>query len=122
VKQCLIVDDSSVIRKVARTLLNRMGYEVVEADCGEAALAICSRQIPSAILIDWDLPDMSGFDFLVAFNRQFPTAQSHIVYATTENDPIDISRALTTGASEFLMVPFDRTALEAKFPGVAAAA
>jgi two-component system chemotaxis response regulator CheY len=122
VKQCLIVDDSSVIRKVAKTLLNSIGYVAIEAESGEQALAACRQKMPDAILIDWDLPDMSGFDFLVSFTHQFPTAQSHIVYATTENDPIDISRALKTGASDFLMVPFDRAAIEAKFPRAAAAA
>ncbi len=121
-KLCLIVDDSSVIRKVAKTLLNSLGYEVVEVETGQAAIETCAQQMPHAIFIDWDLADMSGFDFLVEFNRQFPSAKPHIVYATTENDPIDISRALKAGADEFLMVPFNRDAIEAKFPHGALAA
>ena len=121
-KLCLIVDDSSVIRKVAKALLNSIGYEVIEAETGQAAIETCAQQMPHAILIDWDLADMSGFDFLVEFNRQFPSAEPHIVYATTENDPIDISRALKAGANEFLMVPFNRDAIEAKFPHGAIAA
>ena len=121
-KLCLIVDDSSVIRKVAKALLNSIGYEVIEAETGQAAIETCAQQMPHAIFIDWDLADMSGFDFLVEFNRQFPNAKPHIVYATTENDPIDISRALKAGANEFLMVPFNRDAIEAKFPHGAIAA
>lgn len=120
-KRCLVVDDSSVIRKVARTLLNSRGYEVVEAENGGEAIELCGDQMPDAILIDWDLPDMSGFDFLVDFNRVFPGAKPHIVYATTENDPIDISRAIKTGASDYIMVPFARDDVEAKFPHSAAA-
>lgn len=120
-KLCLIVDDSSVVRKVARALLNSMGYEVVEAETGQDGIDICARQMPNAILIDWDLPDMSGFDFLVQFNSQFPISRPHIVYATTENDPIDVSRALKTGATNFLMVPFERSDIEAKFAHAAAA-
>lgn len=121
-KRCLVVDDSSVIRKVAHTLLNSLGYEVIEAENGAGGLAICAKQMPDAIFIDWDLPDMSGFDFLVEFTRSFPGSGPHIVYATTENDPIDISRALKTGASDFLIVPFDRPSLEEKFPHAAIAA
>lgn len=121
-KLCLVVDDSGVIRKVAKALLNSIGYEVIEAETGHSAIATCVEQMPDAILIDWDLSDMSGFDFLVEFNRQFEDATPHIVYATTENDPIDISRALKAGASEFIMVPFDRSAIEAKFPRAAIAA
>ena len=115
-KLCLLVDESAVIRKVARTLLNSIGYEVAEAANGRDAIDACLEAMPDAIYLDWDLPDMSGFDFLVQFAREFPYASPHIVYATTENDPIDISRALKAGADEFLMVPFDREALEAKFP------
>lgn len=121
-KLCLIVDDSSVIRKVAKALLNSIGYEVIEAENGQAAIDLCTAQMPDAIYIDWDLADMSGFDFLVDFKRQFPTSKSHIVYATTENDPIDISRALKAGASDYLQVPFTRAGIEAKFPHAAAAA
>ncbi|MGI9479090.1 MAG: response regulator [Hyphomicrobiaceae bacterium] len=121
-KLCLVVDDSNVIRKVAKTLLNSIGYEVVEATTGQDAIEQCAEQMPHAIFLDWDLADMSGFDFLVEFNRQFAGRKPHVVYVTTENDPIDISRALKTGADEFLMVPFDREALEAKFPHAAMAA
>jgi len=100
-----------------------MGYEVVEAETGAAAIELCATQMPHAIFVDWDLPDMSGFDFIVAFNRRFDSPRRpHIVYATTENDPIDISRALKTGADDFLLVPFNRADLEDKFPNVAALA
>ncbi len=121
-KQCLVIDNSGVIRKVAKALLNSIGYVVIEAETAGAGLDICAERMPQAILIDWDLPDMSGFDFLVEFHRKFPVSRPHIVYATTENDPIDISRALKAGAADFLVVPFDRSAIEAKFPHAAAAA
>lgn len=118
-KLCLVVDEFNVIRKVAKTLLNSIGYEVAEAESGQAAIDFCAQHMPDAIYIDWDLPDMSGFDFLVEFNRLFSDcSKPHIVYATTETDPIDISRALKTGADEFLLIPFDRDSLETKFPHV----
>jgi two-component system chemotaxis response regulator CheY len=116
VKRCLIIDDSSVIRKVARALLNSMSYEVIEAANGAEGIAACAARMPDAILLDWDLPDMSGFDFLVTFNREFPgPSRPYIVYATTENDPLDIARAISTGASKYVTVPFNRETLEACF-------
>ena len=121
-KLCLVIDDSGVIRKVARALLNSIGYQVIEAETGEDGLNICTEQMPDVIMIDWDLPDMSGFDFLVDFKRTFPRQEPHIVYATTENDQIDISRALKAGASDYLIVPFDRANIEDKFPNAALAA
>ena len=121
-KLCLIIDDSSVIRKVARTLLNSIGYEVVEAETGQQAIDMCADRMPDAVLVDWDMADMSGFDFLVQFKLKFSGARPHIVYATTENDPIDIARAIKAGADEFMMVPFNRADIEAKFPHGAIAA
>ncbi len=112
-KRCLVIDDSPVIQKVARTLLNSIGYEVIEAGNGAEGLALCADQMPDAVLLDWDLPDMSGFDFLVAFNRDFEAVRRpYIVYATTENDPIDIARAISAGANKYITVPFDRDAIE----------
>lgn len=112
-KRCLVIDDSSVIRKVARALLNSLGYEVIEAASGADGIAACAEKMPDAILLDWDLPDMSGFDFLVTFNREFSGAsQPYIVYATTENDPIDIARAVSAGADKYIAVPFNRETIE----------
>ena len=121
-KLCLIVDDSSVIRKVAHALLRQLNYEVTEAANGADAIATCAEAMPDAILIDWDLPDMSGFGFLVEFRRKYPNEAPHIVYATTENDALDIARALKTGASDYLLVPFTRDDIEQKFPKATVAA
>ena len=90
---------------------------------GAEGIAACMQRMPDAILLDWDLPDMSGFDFLVTFNREFSAcARPYIVYATTENDPIDIARAISTGARQYITVPFDRETLEACFRGADMAA
>ncbi len=114
-QRCLVVDESDVTRKVVRVILTSLGYVIAEAKTGEAALAMCEDEMPDAILINWDLSDMSGFDFLIAFRHRFDGVKTHIVYATTENDPVDISRALRAGATEFLLLPFERADIEAKF-------
>ena len=114
-KYCLVVDDSKTIRKIAKTLLNSIGYEVGEAEDGQQAMDQCQIRMPDAILLDWSMPVMDGQDFLALFSRTFRSRKPFIVYATTEFDPTDISRAIASGADDFLLKPFDRGSLEAKF-------
>jgi two-component system chemotaxis response regulator CheY len=63
-KTCLVVDDSSVIRKVARRILEGLDFQIVEAEDGEQALEACRKQLPEAILLDWNMPKMDGYEFL----------------------------------------------------------
>ncbi|MEL6372984.1 MAG: response regulator [Pseudomonadota bacterium] len=115
-KHCLIVDDSSVIRKVARQIMESHGFEVSEAENGQEALERCAGAWPEAILLDWQMPVMGGHEFLSALSVNERSEKTpYIVYCTTENDPVDISQALNAGASAYLLKPFDRAALEAKF-------
>ena len=65
-KICLVVDDSSVIRKVARRILEGLDFQIVEAEDGEQALGACQRQLPDAVLLDWNMPKMDGYEFLPA--------------------------------------------------------
>src|SRR6188472_3571730 len=68
-KSCLVVDDSSVIRKVARRILEGMHFDIVEAEDGEQALGACKIQLPDAVLLDWNMPKMDGYEFLKALRR-----------------------------------------------------
>ena len=68
-KICLIVDDSSVIRKVARRILEGLGFQIVEAEDGAQALSKCQQQLPDAILLDWNMPIMDGYEFLKLLRR-----------------------------------------------------
>ena len=117
-KTCLVVDDSSVIRKVARRILERLGFEITEAEDGEQALGACQRQLPDAILLDWYMPKMDGYEFLRAL-RQLPGGdRPKVVLCTTANDVGHIARALHAGANEYIMKPFDKHIVEAKFQEV----
>jgi two-component system chemotaxis response regulator CheY len=117
-KTCLVVDDSSVIRKVARRILEGLDFEIVEAEDGEQALDACRRQLPEAILLDWNMPKMDGYEFLRSL-RKLPGGDSpKVVFCTTENDVAHIARALHAGANEYIMKPFDKEIVEAKFQEV----
>ena len=115
---CMIVDDSSVIRKVARRILEGLEFEVSEAEDGEQALELCRRELPNAILLDWNMPKMDGYEFLRALRRLPGGDAPKVVFCTTENDVAHIARALHAGANEYIMKPFDKDIVEAKFQEV----
>ena len=117
-KTCLVVDDSSVIRKVARRILEGLDFQITEAEDGEAAIEVCREQLPDAILLDWNMPKMDGYDFLRVLRRLPGGDRPKVVFCTTENDVAHIARALHAGANEYIMKPFDRDIVEAKFQEV----
>ena len=114
-KLCLVVDNSSVVRKVAKYILNSVGYEVVEAVNGQEALEKCQLRIPDAILVDRDMPLLGGQDFLTMFMRTLKGPKPFIVYSTIENNPTDIARAITMGADGYVLKPYDRNDLLEQF-------
>jgi two-component system chemotaxis response regulator CheY len=117
-KTCLVVDDSSVIRKVARRILEGLDFQISEAENGEEAIDSCRQQIPDAVLLDWNMPKMDGYEFLRALRRLPGGDKPKVVFCTTENDVAHIARALHAGANEYIMKPFDKDIVEAKFQEV----
>jgi len=113
-KTCLIVDDSKVIRKVARHILETLEFTVREAADGQEAMERCLVEVPDVILLDWNMPVMSGMDFLRAL-REAPVApRPKVVFCTTENGMEHIRAAIEAGADEYVMKPFDRDTLHSK--------
>jgi two-component system chemotaxis response regulator CheY len=121
-KLCLIVDDSAVIRKVARHFIENMDYEILEADSAQAALDKCKLEMPDVIMLDWHLPTMGAMEFLAALKNLQATKRPFILYCTTENDPAMISRAFSAGANDYIMKPFNGDTLVSKFNEIANAA
>jgi two-component system, chemotaxis family, chemotaxis protein CheY len=111
-KTCLIVDDSKVIRKVARHILETLQFSVDEASDGTEALDHCASAAPDVILLDWNMPVMSGMEFLQAYRARGASAK--IIFCTTENGIGHIQAAIEAGADEYVMKPFDRETLETK--------
>ena len=117
-KTCLIVDDSGIIRKVARRILESLKFQILETENGEQAFDACQRELPDAILLDWNMPKMDGYDFLRALRRLPGGERPKVVFCTTENDVAHIARALQAGADEYIMKPFDKDIVEEKFQEV----
>ncbi len=113
-KSCLVVDDSKVIRKVARHILEGLSFRVDEACDGQEALARCQDTPPDVILLDWNMPVMSGIEFLRALAQAEIARRPKVVFCTTENDAGHIRAAIDAGADEYMMKPFDRETIESK--------
>ncbi len=117
-KSCLIVDDSKVIRMVARRILSELNFEIEEAVDGQDALQACQKNMPDAVLLDWNMPVMNGLEFLIKLRQEKGGDRPIVVFCTTENDMEHIQKALMAGANEYIMKPFDREIIEAKFAQV----
>ncbi len=109
-KSCMILDDSSVIRKVAHRILENIGCNVVDASDGHEALLLCRERLPDAILVDWTMPGMSGIEFITAFRETFGTQTQNtaLIYCTHEMDLVAMTKAKRAGATHFFMKPFDQ--------------
>ena len=81
-KHCLIVDDSAVIRKVARRILETLSFRISEAEDGEQALSVCRADMPDAVLLDWNMPVMDGYEFLRNLRRLPKGNEPKVVFCT----------------------------------------
>jgi two-component system chemotaxis response regulator CheY len=75
----------------------------------------CAREMPNAILLDWNMPVMNGIDFLRRLRKMSGGDEPKVVFCTTENDLAHIQEALSAGANEYIMKPFDSDIIQTKF-------
>ncbi len=114
-KSCLVVDDSKVVRKFARRILEELSFAVREACDGSEALAECTKDLPDVILLDWNMPIMDGMQFLKEFRTNKAWEHVLILFCTTANDVSCIQDAMNCGANEYIMKPFDTEIVRSKF-------
>jgi two-component system chemotaxis response regulator CheY len=114
-RTCLVVDDSMVVRKAARRIVEGLGFTVTEAKDGQEALDACRVALPEAVLLDWNMPVMDGITFLRAARAEFGPDRPRIVLCTTEAEFTRIVQALEAGAQEYVMKPFDAEIIRDKF-------
>lgn len=121
-KRCLIVDDSPVIRKVAKRILSDADMVVSEAESGARALAMCSSEMPDIVVLDSNLPDMQASEIISAVRAMENGKKPRIILCLPEVDLVKIMRAKRAGASGYILKPFDRELLLSHFSQIAAAA
>ncbi|MGO9942926.1 MAG: response regulator [Rhodoblastus sp.] len=117
-KNVLVVDDSPMIRRIAKKILEELNFKTAEAEDGQKALAAVHESMPDAILLDWNMPVMDGLEFLINL-RQLPNgATPKVLFCTTESDVKHITRAMQAGADEYIMKPFNKQIVKSKFEEV----
>jgi two-component system, chemotaxis family, chemotaxis protein CheY len=111
---CLIVDDSKVVRKLERRIMEELGFTISEAEDGVQALEACKGEKPDLILLDWHMPNMNGLEFVVALRALPDGNKPKVIFCTTESDVNHIMQAVQSGADEYVMKPFDAEIIKGK--------
>jgi two-component system, chemotaxis family, chemotaxis protein CheY len=104
----LSVDDSAIVRKIMRSAVEVLNYELLEAGDGIEALAILEKEWPDTLLIlmDWNMPGMNGYDCLVALKKRIEFQNIPVMMVTTESEKENIVKAIQAGAAHYMTKPF----------------
>lgn len=116
---CLIVEDSAVVRKAIRRIIQDFSFdEIHETENGLEALDFCKKGFPNVIILDWNMPVMNGLEFLQALRKLEDGHKPKVIFCTTENTLSHIQKALMAGADEYIMKPFDKSIIQEKLEQV----
>jgi two-component system chemotaxis response regulator CheY len=107
-KFCLIVDDSDIIRKVARKIVESAGHIAIEAANAEDALELCRKSMPHMILLNWKQPGLSSLDFLAELRELTTVDFPDVLFAVTEADPQLLTSAYRAGIRKHILKPFSK--------------
>lgn len=111
----LVIDDSRTVRILIGNILREIGMEVIEAANGVQALEqLEAHPDVELLLVDWNMPEMNGFDFLRTVRGQRAFDRVRILMVTSESQSEQVAKALNAGANEYLMKPFNKEVLIAK--------
>jgi len=119
----LVVDDSEMNREVISAQLTRMGYRVVQAESGEAGLAVVKQVKPDTILLDVMMPGLDGVEVLQRLKSDPETKSIPVVMLSANDDPQMIAACTSAGAVDYIVKPFNSILLRmrlAALPGEAA--
>jgi two-component system chemotaxis response regulator CheY len=110
--KALVIDDSRAMRSILRGILSSLGFDVEEAADGLAGFRLLDAD-PSfdLALIDWNLPEMSGLDVVTKVRAESRFDAMRLLMVTTETEFARVAQALSAGADEYIMKPFDRAML-----------
>jgi len=113
--QAIVIDDSRAMRMILSGILRELGFDVREAADGREGLErVRQGELPRLALVDWNMPEMNGLEFLRAVRADPALAGVRVVMVSTETEMAQVSRALDEGADEYVMKPFSRDVLAEK--------
>jgi len=110
-KKILIVEDNNDCRELFVQLVNRLGYDTIEAVSGTGAINLASKLHPDLILMDLNLPEMGGREATARLKANRSTKDIPVIISTAFHDGVYKNRALSAGAEEILEKPFSLTTL-----------
>lgn len=113
-KLCLVVDDSKIVRKVVRKIVENLGFTVIEAEDGRVAVEQMRTNPVDVIILDWNMPVMDGMECMKEIRADASITQPKIIFCTTENEFTKIQQAIMAGADEYVMKPFDEAIIAGK--------
>jgi len=114
----MIADDSPVIRKVAKRIIEDLGFVVVEAENGEHAQMLCADNMPDGILIDWDMLGLSGLELVTWLGQNHEAERLKMLFCTSQVMVAEMTKAKRAGAHGFLLKPFNREMIARKLQEV----
>ena len=107
--KALVIDDSAAVRTILKRILTDCGFEVVEASQGREALERLREKGKMDIaLVDWNMPEMNGYDFIRAIRADHAHDSMRLMMVTTETEIAQVAKALEAGANEYVMKPFTK--------------
>jgi two-component system chemotaxis response regulator CheY len=110
--RALIVDDSRAMRTILKGILKGLGFETFEAGHGKEGLArLTEVGVPDLALVDWNMPEMNGLEFVQAVRSEAGNAEMRLLMITTETDMGRVTAALEAGANDYLMKPFTKESM-----------
>jgi two-component system chemotaxis response regulator CheY len=113
--RALVIDDSRAIRRLIGNIMKELGWEVTEAGQGlEALQQLEQHGCPDLILVDWNMPEMNGLEFIKAARALPEYKYVPMMMVTTETEMERMAQAFIAGVNEYLMKPFDKTQLVEK--------
>ncbi len=106
--RALVIDDSKSIRSILSKILVEIGFTVEEASNGLEALDVIQKEKVDLALVDWNMPDMNGFEFIQEVRKDNTYKDMRMMMVTTETEMNKVVEALEAGANEYVMKPFTK--------------
>jgi len=113
--RALVVDDSSTVRKIVSSILQKLGFECLQAGNGQEALDVVSQHPDIRLaMVDWNMPVMNGLEFVLKLRQNVSSEKMKVIMVTTETEMRQVTAALEAGVDEYIMKPFTSEIVEEK--------